>query len=358
MNGRNTMMAEDITRSCRVVRSGAAWFDRTEEGRIEVRGTDRIGWLQGLLTNDVAALHAGQGCYSAYLTPQGRMITDLRVLVRDRACWLDLPGVASERVLQRLETFIISEDVELRDLRSTTIRLSVHGPTSALVVARALVPGDAGSGPAIAALPEHGHLALRAPMGEVVVASSCDLGVPGVDLYADASARDALVTALERGGAVSLGVDTWEACRIEAGRPRYGADMDENTIPLEAGIEDRAISFTKGCYVGQEVIVRVRDRGQGRVARRLMGLAAEDTETVTWATVSAGDPLFAGDRDVGRVTSATFSPSLRTTIALGYVHRDHAVEGQRLVARHDTSDVGMTVVRLPFVAPAPTIPSA
>jgi folate-binding protein YgfZ len=358
MNDRNTMMAEDITRSCRVVRSGAAWFDRTEEGRIEVRGADRIGWLQGLLTNDVAALRAGQGCYSAYLTPQGRMITDLRVLVRDRACWLDLPATASERVLQRFETFIISEDVELQDLRPTTIRLSVHGPTSTHVVARALAQNDVTSGATLAGLREHEHLALATPMGEVVVASSFDLGVPGYDAYADASARDALATALEYGGAVPLGADTWEVCRIEAGRPRYGADMDEDTIPLEAGLEDRAISFTKGCYVGQEVIVRVRDRGQGRVARRLMGLVAEVHAPGAPAVVSVGDLLFAGEREVGRLTSATFSPSLRTTIALGYVHRDHAVEGQRLVARHDTNDVGMTVVKRPFVAPAPAIASA
>jgi folate-binding protein YgfZ len=349
MKARNAMMAEDTTRSHRDVRTAAGWIDRSAEGLLEVRGADRIGWLQGLLSNDVASLVPGQGCYAAYLTPQGRMVSDVRVLVRTDACWLDVPAVARERVLHRLDTFIISEDVELRDLTAARGRFGVHGPASALVVARAVAPQDATLAPALSALREHEHVSVITPAGEVVVAATRDLGGPGFDVHASLDARAGLARALEDAGAVAIDLDTWETCRIEAGRPRYGFDMDEDTIPLEAGLEDRAISFTKGCYVGQEVIVRVRDRGQGRVARRLMGLTAEGSTNEARARVAPGDTLFAGAREVGRITSAAFSPTLGQTIALGYVRREHAEEGRRLAARHGTDEVEVTIVRRPFV---------
>jgi folate-binding protein YgfZ len=354
MSDRDTMMAEDIIRSYRAVRTGAGWIDRSAEGRLEVRGADRIAWLQGLLSNDVAGLRPGQGCYATYLTPQGRMLSDARVLVREDACWLDLPAVAHQRVASRLEAFIISEDVELRDRSVETIRLGVHGPGSSGVVARAVAPAHAELAATLEALREHEHVVTNTPAGEVVVAAAFDLGGPGFDVYAPAGSRSALARALEAGGAVGLDADTWDTCRVEGGRPCYGADMDQDTIPLEAGLEDRAISFTKGCYVGQEVIVRVRDRGHGRVARRLMGLAFDPGDGTAGApSVSSGDALFAGEREIGRVTSAAFSPALGSTIALAYVHRDHAVQGQQLLVRHGARDITATVVTPPFLPPRP-----
>jgi tRNA-modifying protein YgfZ len=344
------MMAEDITRPYRAARTAAAWFDRSAEGRIEVRGADRISWLQGLLTNDVAALRPGQGCYAAYLTPQGRMISDLRVLAREDSCWLDVPSAASGRVLERLETFIISEDVELRNLTAGSARLGVYGPGAAAALAAIASPGASGIEEALSSLPEHAHVTLVGPTGEMLVAANRDLGTSGFDLYVTSGARDALVSAIEGHGVTALDVDTWDTCRIEAGRPLYGVDMDQETIPLEAGIEDRAISFTKGCYVGQEVIVRVRDRGQGRVARRLMRLVADPAPDGTSPVLSAGDSVHA-DREVGRVTSTAFSPAAGRRIALAFVHRDHAVEGARLSVRHGEADVPVTVAKAAFVAP-------
>ncbi|MCU0256313.1 MAG: hypothetical protein MUF60_06195, partial [Vicinamibacterales bacterium] len=191
------MTAEDTTRAAyAAARSGAAWKDRSADGRLEVRGADRVTWLQGLLTNDVATLSPGQGCYAAYLTPQGRMIADLRVLVRDDRLWLDTPGEATDALLNRLEAFVITEDVELRDLTAALARLTVCGPAAPAAVAAALVREvghRASCARALDGLPEHAHLAQAWSGAEVVVAATRDAGVPGFDIYADLTLRDAIV---------------------------------------------------------------------------------------------------------------------------------------------------------------------
>ena len=135
-------MAEDTTRSYRAVRATAAWIDRSAEGPYRGPGTDRLAWLQGLLTNDVAVLRPGQGCYAAYLTPQGRMISDVRALVRDDACLLDVPAVARQRVFDRLEMFIISEDVEVQDRTADDDSHRRARATAADMLVHALVPQD------------------------------------------------------------------------------------------------------------------------------------------------------------------------------------------------------------------------
>ena len=149
-----------------------------------------------------------------------------------------------------------------------------------------------------------------------------DLGLPAVDVLGSASACDALAVDLRGAGAQLLGAHAVEALRIEAGTPRFGVDMTGDTIPLEAGIEGRAISMTKGCYVGQEVIIRILHRGHGRVARRLAGLVVDGA-----LVPPAGSLLAVDGREVGAVTSAAFSPRLGRAVALGYVHRDFAADG-------------------------------
>jgi len=146
--------------------------------------------------------------------------------------------------------------------------------------------------------------------------------VPGYDVYVPGSDRDAIRAKLIEAGVVEMSDEVAEALRIEAGRPRFGIDMTTDTIPLEAGIENRAISFTKGCYVGQEVIIRVMHRGHGRVARRLVSIV------IAGGNVPArGDKILLGDRVVGEITSATASPKVGSPLALGYVQREHAVAG-------------------------------
>ncbi|HXH06417.1 MAG TPA: glycine cleavage T C-terminal barrel domain-containing protein [Vicinamibacterales bacterium] len=305
-------------------------------GRLLVAGADRRRFLQGLLTNDIEALGPGTGCYAALLTPQGRMTTDLRVSELGDACLLDLPASRAPVVAARLEDSIFTEDVTIRDATAEQVQFAVHGPRAFEIVSRALAGAGVEAVPSeaqLAALREYHHTLLRLAGTPLVVARADDLAVPGLVLYAAREHRSLLWEALSTAGARPVSREAAEALRIEAGRPAFGADMDEHTIPLEAGIERRAISFTKGCYVGQEVIIRVLHRGHGRVARRLVRLDLE-TEGPE-ALPPRGAPLRLDGREVGRLTSVAWSPR-RGGVALGYVQRDHAVAGSILWYTEDT----------------------
>jgi tRNA-modifying protein YgfZ len=319
-------------------RERAAYFRRPGRGRIVVSGRDRASYLQGLLTNDVVALGAGQGCYAAYLTPQGRMITDLWVYELGDVMLLSLPAAVKDAVLAKLDQFIFSEDVQLGDVSETFVGLVVVGPASAAVVADVLGIDAA----TLSVLPEHGCTRVTAAGEPVVVLRVTDTGEPGYELLAARERTTSIEAALRNRGLAPVDPEAAEALRIEAGVPVFGRDMDEDTIPLEAGIEPRAISFTKGCYVGQEVIIRVLHRGHGRVARRLVGLSFADDRIDP-----PGTPLRVAGTDVGSITSSVVSPALGRGIALGYVKRDHATPGTRV---ETASGLGAEVVPVPFVS--------
>jgi folate-binding protein YgfZ len=332
-------------------RERAGLVDRPDRGRIVVSGADRASFLQGLLTNDVVALKAGQGCYAAYLTAQGRMIADLDVYELGDVMLLVLPRDVKDAVIAKLDQVIFSEDVQLGDVTDTFAQMAVIGPEAASLVARVL--GVAVE--TLAVMAEHGNLRtswLASPKlqgvdsseggtgGSVIVTRAAGTGVLGFDLYVESGRGGELRRALIEAGAAEVDADTAEAIRIEAGVPLFHRDMDEETIPLEAGIESRAISFSKGCYVGQEVIIRVLHRGHGRVARRLVGLRLQSD-----VVPPAGARIRAGDREIGEVTSSTRSPALQTPIALGYVHRDFVEPGTKVAV----DDAAAEVVTVPFV---------
>ena len=280
----------------------AGWIQRGDTGRLWVRGQDRRSYLHGLLTNDVEGLSAGQACYAALLTPQGRMITDMRVFERGDAVLMTLPRPLTTPVLERLDQFVFSEDVRFEDATASTVQFGLYGPSADTIVRD-----------------------ISAQLLAAVVPSD-DFGVHGFELVAAVDATDAIVDAFTAAGATRVSEETLDASRIEAGIPRFLVDMREDTIPLEAGIEDRAISLTKGCYVGQEIIIRVLHRGGGRVARRLVRIALPAGSAVPAAgagIVSTGD----GERSIGSVTSSAQSPSLGRPLALGYVHRDYTEPG-------------------------------
>ena len=319
-------------------RRRVAFLDRSHLGRIVVSGTERASYLQGLLTNDVVALKAGQGCYTAYLTAQGRMIADLHAFELGDVLLLMMIGAAKAGVMAKLDQFIFSEDVQLGDVTDTFAQIAVLGPDAATAVAAVVNGVSAG---ALRDLPEHGNIRAAWAGGSAIVTRITDTGEPGFDLYVERVQAAALKTALMAAGVIELDEATSEAIRIESGIPRFGRDMDEETIPLEAGIEGRAISFSKGCYVGQEVIIRVLHRGHGRVARKLVGLALDSEQAP-----EAGATIRSGDREIGRVTSSTVSPALKRSIALGYVHRDFLEPGT-IVTIGEQSAV---VAALPFVS--------
>jgi folate-binding protein YgfZ len=315
--------------------AGAGLIDRSNHGRILLTGADRRSYLQGLLTNDIAALTPGTGCYAALLTAQGRMIADMRVLELGDAVLLDVSPHVTETVRAHLERFVFSEDVEVRDVTSERAEIGIYGPRALNVVTRA-------TNARLDHLPLFGNTSATFNAVPVVIVRSDEAGVEGYDVIVDRSAADPLTRALTEAGAVPVDAEAAEARRIEAGRPRFGQDMNEDTIPLEAGIEDRAISRTKGCYVGQEVIIRVLDRGHGRVAKRLVGLAFAPGVPVP----APATPIAAGDREIGRITSVTRSPALGRAIALGYVHRDFVSPGTEVTV----GGTPATVASLPFRA--------
>jgi len=322
-------------------RHRAAFIDRSDRARIVVSGSDRGTYLQGLLTNDVAALKAGQGCYAAYLTPQGRMIADLFVYELGDVMLLTMDRAVKDTVLARLDQFIFSEDVQLGDVTGTFAQVGIVGPEAAARIGPML---SGVSLDVVNALAEHGNLRAQWNGDPVIVTRITDVGEPGCDVFVDRGKVDALKSAIADTGAVALDEQTADAIRIEAGVPRFLRDMDEETIPLEAGIESQAISFTKGCYVGQEVIIRVLHRGHGRVARKLVGLVvAGDRPPAVGALVKSAD------REIGRVTSSTWSPALQKPIALGYVHRDFVAPGTAVTIE----SVSARVAALPFVSRQP-----
>jgi tRNA-modifying protein YgfZ len=302
----------------RQIVEGAAIGAVADTVQLAVAGADRRAFLQGLLTNDIEALVEGSGCYAAWLTPQGRMLTDMHVLESDGMILLDVPAAQAEATAARLEQFLFSEDVKLGSLAGALATVWVHGPDAAAALERAL---EGATGLGDWAQYRHAHVGFA---GESLVLARIDqLAVPGYCAYLSAGRRDELVTALEAAGARQVAADAIAAARIEAAYPIFGADMTADTIPLEAGIEARGISTTKGCYVGQEVIIRVLHRGHGRVAKRLTTLKLEA------AGAGARSKIFDGEKEVGFVTSAAVSPA-SGAVALAYVHRDLVVDGARL----------------------------
>lgn len=317
-------------------RERAASIDRSERGRIVVSGADRASYLQGLLTNDVVALKAGEGCYSAYLTPQGRMIADLFVYELGDAILLTVPRPQTAAVLEKLDQLVFSEDVQLGDASDAFATTAIVGPEAARMVSG--VTGILES--ELAALPEHGNRRGQVDGHAAVVTRVTDTGEPGYDVHVEAPGAGRLRELLDKAGVPPLPAETAEALRIEAGVPAFNRDLDEETIPLEAGIESRAISFSKGCYVGQEVIIRVLHRGHGRVARKLVGLVCGGE-----SAPAAGAVVSVDGRSIGQVTSSAISVGLKKPIALAFLHRDFLAPGTAV-----SIDGQLAVVsELPFV---------
>jgi folate-binding protein YgfZ len=315
----------------RHIREDAAIGAIAPRQQIAVAGPDRATYLQGLLTNDIPALSAGTGCYAAWLTPQGRMLTDMHVLESGGMILLDVPVETANATRERLDQFIFTENVQVESLAGKLSSVWIHGPKAPAVVGRVL-----SDPPSLAAWRDYQHAPLQFRGEAVSVARIDQLGVPGFCVYLEPSRERDLIGALTEAGAREVSREALEAARIEAGYPIFGVDMTDDTIPLEAGIEDRAISMSKGCYVGQEVIIRVLHRGHGRVARKLVTLRIDGLVS------ERGARLFAADRDVGFVTSAAVSPRLGT-VAMGYVHRDFVATGTTIEAAADSGRVPATV---------------
>ncbi|MGA2247956.1 MAG: aminomethyltransferase family protein [Verrucomicrobiota bacterium] len=345
------------------LRETAGVLDLSFRSRLCLVGADRARFLHGQVTNDVNRLRAGQGCYAAVTNAKGKMEGDANIFCLADELLLDLePGLAG-RISQRLERFIVADDVQIIDAAPHYGLLSVQGPKAEAVV-RALglsaeIPARQFESVKISEatlgeiyLASHGRLApggggqrQGAPSASPDIAQ--DTGPWGFDLFVPnaslGAVADKLIAAAKSAGGWPCGWEAWEAARIEAGVPRYGADMDETTIPMECGLEARAISYTKGCYVGQEVINRIHS--VGHVNRELCGFRLADD---VGALPQRGDKVLLGGREAGQVTSAANSPWLKAIIALGYVRREANQPGTQLVLKTAQGESAAQVVALPF----------
>lgn len=294
------------------VRESAGVADRADRALIRLYGRDPVRMIQGLVTNDVARAPAGQGVYAALLTPKGKMIADLRVFRRaDGGVLLALDAGALEGTLAHLRKFVPPLFARIEELDDALGVLGVYGPRARQIIAQ-VFGDDLPEGMA-----EDAFVMLERAGAEALVARTGDYGEDGYDLTAPRAALAPLWRALVDEGARPVGFAALDVLRIETGRPRWGAELDESVLPIEAGLRERAISQTKGCYTGQEVITRILHRGH--VNRHLRGLLLGDAPVPTRDTelYRAGD-----EKPVGRITSACESPLYGQTIALGYVRRE------------------------------------
>jgi tRNA-modifying protein YgfZ len=304
----------------RQLREECGLVDRSGRGVLAARGPDAAEYLQGQLTNDVEALAPGEGQYAALLDRKGHMQADMRVLrTRAEEVLIDTEPEAAPAVLGHLRTYSIGREVEIAELTAERAILSLIGPRSAEVAGTAALPENACATVSLAGV-------------EALAAGTAE----GLDLFAGAEDAGRLREALVQAGAVEVSPAAAELLRIEAGRPRFGAEMGTETMPAEAGIVERAVSFTKGCYIGQETVARLHYKG--RPNRHLRGLRLSAAE------VEPGAPLRLGEKEVGRLGSVGVSPALGP-IGLAILRRE-AEPGAELSVGED--GVTARVAALPF----------
>jgi folate-binding protein YgfZ len=294
------ILTDAIAAEYEALRRRSGVVDRSERGKLLLTGAEAKDFLHGQVTNDVLALAPGTGCYAAFLTHKGKMLGDLRVLDGgDAGLWLDTERAALQELFNMIRRFKLGRDVEVEKRTLQRALLSVAGPR-----ARDVVPGAD-------ALPDREHAHVR---GEIAGAAvRLVVTDAGVDVICDAERTEDVRGALVRLGAAPVSEAAAEIVRVESGRPRFGADLaPDRVIPQEAGLNERAVSFEKGCYVGQETVARLHWRGKPN--RHLRGLRLS-------APADAGTALRLGEREVGTVTSPVVSPALGP-IALALVRRE------------------------------------
>jgi tRNA-modifying protein YgfZ len=320
-------------------RSGAVVFDQSHRGKLELTGSEASQFLHNLSTNNVSDLALGAGCEAFLTTKNAKVVSHLFIyhirLHNGRpALWLDVPPGTSEKLIQYLDHFVISEQVEFADRTREFAQLHLAGTNATQLLERALLDD-------VPPLEELQHMERTFGTNATSHIRRHDwLGLPGYDIVCLKERAEAVWYFLTRAGAKPAGRQTFETLRIEAGAPAFGIDMDETTFAPEAGRIAQAICYTKGCYLGQEPIVMARDRGQ--VNRTLLGVRLPD------GPVPKDAPLFHDSKEIGRVTSSVKSPRLGTAIGLAYVRRGHQEPGTRVEVEAGGARHVADVAALPF----------
>ena len=312
-------------------RTGAAYIERSDRRLLRVHGRDPVKMVQGLITNDLAGAPQNRAVYAALLTPKGKMIADLRAWRAGEDVMLDVHAQALDAALAHFRRFVPPLFARLEDVSAGRCIVSVHGPDADALTARALPLSDR---PSLA----QDELIVAEFEGETITLIGTDYAGPGgIDIVVSRALVPALNRALGAAGVAQLEEASLETLRIETGVPRWGAELDENTIPLEAGLQARAISTSKGCYTGQEVIIRILHRGH--VNRQLRGVLLGTHVIEPGAALQSAE-----GKKIGQITSVTSSPRLGQNIGLAYVRREITPPAEVV----DESGASVSIVELPF----------
>ncbi len=314
---------QELTAEHAALRQGCGLAERSWTSRLEMLGADRARFLNAYVTCDVKGLAAGQGAYGFFTSPQGRILADVTVLALEDRFWLELPGGAEAAVAGHLGKYLIADRVEMRPLAGR-VPLTLAGPGAEAVLAELLPDGEL---PGAA----WGHRPAAVGGTEVTLQRAGRMGVPALTLWAPADrAADLRAALLGRPGVRAVGFAALEAVRVEAGVPRFGLDFGPANFPQETGAEE-AVSYTKGCYLGQEVVARIHYRGG--VQKTLRGLVFDDVQpdAQTDGLPATGVPLLYEGREAGTLGSIVRSPALGRPAGLAILHRRAATPGSRLV---------------------------
>lgn len=295
-----TAIDKDLMAEYAAVRDGGVGLiDLSARGRISVSGSEAVMFLNGLITNDLKTLDENRWMPAAFPNVQGRLLAAVRVVRRTQDFLLDTDAVTREKVLKLIERFTLAGDFKVADVTEATALISVQGRRAA-------------------------DLVENMSRDEITVLPATHTAEQGFDLIVSAERKAGLWQMLVDKGATPVSERVEEILRIEAGIARYGRDMDETNVVTETNLDD-AVSYTKGCYLGQEIIVRIKHRGH--VAKKLTGLLFEINQIIApGAAIKSTD-----GKEVGRVTSTTFSPKLQTTVGLGYVRYEYLTPGTQVV---------------------------
>ncbi|MCC6537067.1 MAG: folate-binding protein YgfZ [Bryobacterales bacterium] len=300
------------------LRESAAVFDLTGRGHLRVTGEDRARLLHAMTTNQVQGLAAGSACYAFFLNSQGKVLSDVNVIATESSLLLDLEADRAQPMFEHLDRYIIADDAEVTNITDHVSVIALEGPQSPAVMERMGIDAPA----------EFKWVDWRT----WVVAGLSATGERGFRFFVPRAEGEGVLNWIAGAGATVAGVDEWNVVRLERGVPRYGVDISEREIPHETRLVDHAISFTKGCYLGQEIVERVRSRGRpNRLLTNLLVLGRVAPPAHARLTVEG--------QEVGEITSAAYSPAVGAVVALGYLR----LEAMQRAARFEV-DGGFSAV--------------
>lgn len=328
---------ERIIAQYRAATTAAATCQREGRALIEVTGSDRATWLNNLVTNVVTTLQPGEGNYAFAVNVKGRVVFDLDMLVLQDRLWLDMDERARPAALSHLERYTVTEDVKLGDITNGHRRIAFIGPAAHEIVDR-LALGN------LVPMSQLQHVTATIAGIECRLIRHDFVGLPAAEIIAPAADFDAVRSAITAAAGErplpNIDADTLQLLRIESGIPASVDDIDDGVVPPETGQVERGISYHKGCYLGQEVIERMRSHGV--LARRLVGIRVEGE-----AVVPSGVALTANGQEIGRVTSGCWSEKLQARLALGYAKSGHAKPDTRVSVVCAEGNRNATIVSLP-----------